>query len=162
GYGCFLPHLLVCTAGRSLGTASARPFSTVSVHRAIARLIENRGPCVPYPVHLYHDTVQHQRFSASLIERVAPRRSHRVSLDCNRNVLTERRQHKKGKSHPLTCAGARAANRPPDTEQGRVMSLGRIGFLNSRTLIPRLGEAMRRGFGGRFDTTAPVSTGCCT
>ena len=33
-------------AGRSLGAASARPFSTVSVHRAIARLIENRGPCV--------------------------------------------------------------------------------------------------------------------
>src|SRR5947207_2643716 len=46
GCGCFLPHLLVCTAGRSLGPASARPFSTVSVHRAIARLIENRGPCV--------------------------------------------------------------------------------------------------------------------
>jgi hypothetical protein len=53
GCGCFLPHLLICTAGRSLGAASARPFSTVSVHRAIARLIENR-----YPVHLYHNTVQ--------------------------------------------------------------------------------------------------------
>ena len=26
------------------GAASARPFSTVSVHRAMARLIENRGP----------------------------------------------------------------------------------------------------------------------
>jgi hypothetical protein len=46
GCGCFLPHLLVCTAGRSLGAPSARPFSTVSVHRAIARLIENRGPCI--------------------------------------------------------------------------------------------------------------------
>src|SRR5215813_12366166 len=38
-----------------------------------SRLIENRGPRVPYPVHLYHNTVQHQRFSAawsiSLIER---------------------------------------------------------------------------------------------
>ena len=44
GYGGFLPHLLVCTAGRSLGPASARPFSTVSAHRAIARPIENRGP----------------------------------------------------------------------------------------------------------------------
>jgi hypothetical protein len=42
GYGCFLPHLLVCTAGRSFGAASARPFSTVSIHRAIVRLIENR------------------------------------------------------------------------------------------------------------------------
>ena len=42
GCGCFLPHLVICTAGRSLGAASARPFSTVSVHRAIARLIENR------------------------------------------------------------------------------------------------------------------------
>jgi hypothetical protein len=41
--GCFLPHLLICAAGRSLGAASARPFSTVSIHRAIARLIENRG-----------------------------------------------------------------------------------------------------------------------
>ena len=65
GCGCFLPYLLVCTAGCSLGAASARPFSPVSVHRAIARLIENRGPCVPYPVHLYHNTVQHQRFSAA-------------------------------------------------------------------------------------------------
>ena len=27
GCGCFLPHLLVCTAGRSLGAASAGPFS---------------------------------------------------------------------------------------------------------------------------------------
>ena len=44
GCGCFLPHLVICTAGRSLGAASARPFSTVCVHRAIARLIENRGP----------------------------------------------------------------------------------------------------------------------
>jgi hypothetical protein len=30
-----------------------------------SRLIETRGPCVPYPVHLYHNTVQHQRFSAA-------------------------------------------------------------------------------------------------
>src|SRR5262245_7304066 len=36
GCGCFLPHLLVCATGRSLTTASARPLSTVSVHRAIA------------------------------------------------------------------------------------------------------------------------------
>src|SRR5262245_28227457 len=46
GHGGLLPHFLVCTAGRSLGAARARPFSTVSVHRAIARLIENRGPYV--------------------------------------------------------------------------------------------------------------------
>src|SRR5215469_14336741 len=43
GCGCFLPYLLVCTAGCSLGAASARPFSPVSVHRAIARLIEPRA-----------------------------------------------------------------------------------------------------------------------
>src|SRR5215510_14325176 len=36
GCGCFLPHLLVGAAGSSLGSASARPFSTVSVHPAIA------------------------------------------------------------------------------------------------------------------------------
>src|SRR5215469_9877442 len=36
GCGCFLSHLLVGTAGRSLGATSARPFSPVSVHRAIA------------------------------------------------------------------------------------------------------------------------------
>jgi hypothetical protein len=43
GCGCFLPYLFVCTAGRSLGAAGARPFSTVSAHRANARLIENRA-----------------------------------------------------------------------------------------------------------------------
>src|SRR5262245_26625499 len=37
GCGCFLPHLLIYTAGRSLGPASARSFSTVTAHRAIAR-----------------------------------------------------------------------------------------------------------------------------
>src|SRR5262249_13363266 len=36
GCGCFLPHLLVGATGRSLGSASARPFSPVSVHHAIA------------------------------------------------------------------------------------------------------------------------------
>src|SRR6476660_4734517 len=44
GCGCFLPHLFICTADRSLGAASARTLSTVSVHRAIARATENRGP----------------------------------------------------------------------------------------------------------------------
>jgi hypothetical protein len=44
GCGCFLPHLVICAAGRSRGAASPWPFSTVSVHPAIARLIENRGP----------------------------------------------------------------------------------------------------------------------
>src|SRR5262245_61494454 len=32
--GGLLPHLLICTAGSSLGAASARPFSTVCAHRA--------------------------------------------------------------------------------------------------------------------------------
>src|SRR5262249_1828379 len=36
GCGCFLPHLLVGAAGRSLGSASARPLSPVCVHPAIA------------------------------------------------------------------------------------------------------------------------------
>jgi len=41
-----------------------------------SRLIENRGPCVPYPVHLYHNTVQRAARNAqrgavpiSLVER---------------------------------------------------------------------------------------------
>src|SRR5262245_32194302 len=46
GRGGLLPHLFVCAADCSLGAASARPFSTVSAHRAIPRLIENRGPSV--------------------------------------------------------------------------------------------------------------------
>src|SRR5262249_37560998 len=52
-FGCFLPHLLVGTAGHPLGAASARPFSTMSAHRAIARLIENR--VLRYPVHLHYN-----------------------------------------------------------------------------------------------------------
>jgi hypothetical protein len=51
GCGGFLPHLLVCTAGRSLGAASARPFSTVSVHRT-ARLIRGRFPTIRYSTQL--------------------------------------------------------------------------------------------------------------
>ena len=66
GCGCFLPHLLVCTAGRSLGTASARPFSTVCVHRGIARLIKNRGPYIRNPVLMYHNTVQQATSAAPL------------------------------------------------------------------------------------------------
>src|SRR5262245_42309426 len=49
--GCFLPHLLVCTAGCSLGPASPRPFSTVSVHRAIDG-VENRGAVHRYTDHI--------------------------------------------------------------------------------------------------------------
>jgi hypothetical protein len=41
--------------------ASARPFSTVSVHRAIARLIENRGP--------------HRSVSGSLVLQYAKQKS---------------------------------------------------------------------------------------
>src|SRR5262245_53911606 len=58
GCGCFLPHLLVCAAGRSPGATSARTFPTVSVHRAIARATENRGRPIRNPVHLYHIAVQ--------------------------------------------------------------------------------------------------------
>ena len=52
GCGCFLPHLLVCTAGRSLGTASARPFSTVSVHRVV-RLSKPRCTTIRYDTATY-------------------------------------------------------------------------------------------------------------
>src|SRR6266516_931072 len=74
GCGCFLPHLVICTAGRSLGAASARPFSTVSVHRAIARLIENRWPCVSasgsaVPQHGTARYAPRGRGTDSLIER---------------------------------------------------------------------------------------------
>ena len=62
GCGRFLPHLLVGTAGRSLGAASPRPFSTVSDHCAIAS--NTAGRDVRYPVHLYHNTVQHTTLSA--------------------------------------------------------------------------------------------------
>src|SRR5215510_9643567 len=37
GCGCFLPHLLVGAAGRSLGASSGRPFSPVSVQRGMVR-----------------------------------------------------------------------------------------------------------------------------
>ena len=67
GCGCFLPHLVICTAGRSLGAASARPFSTVSVHRAIARRPKTAGRDVRYPVHLYHNTVQCATLSAGAV-----------------------------------------------------------------------------------------------
>ena len=44
GCGCFLPHLLVCTAGRSLGAASAGPFSTGVRSSCNRATTENRGP----------------------------------------------------------------------------------------------------------------------
>src|SRR5262249_58258307 len=66
--GCFLPHLLICTASRSLGAASPRPFSTVSIHRAIARLIENlRAIIVLNPVQMYHIMVQAATLSAGAV-----------------------------------------------------------------------------------------------
>jgi hypothetical protein len=63
GCGCFLPHLLVCTAGRSRGAPSARPFSAVCVHRYHAD--RNRGPYVRHPVHMYHNMVQYATASAA-------------------------------------------------------------------------------------------------
>jgi hypothetical protein len=133
-----------------------------------SRLIENRGPCVPirftcittrYSINdsAWRGTDFVDREDGSAL-RV---RFHRVSSDCNHNVLTERRQHKKGKSCPLTCAEARAAANRATRHRTRGRNHECIGFLNSRTLIPRLGEAMRR-LRGTFDTTAPVGTGCCT
>src|SRR5262245_9932546 len=71
GCGCFLPHLLIYTAGRSLGASSARPFSTVSVHLAIARLIENRGPCVSIP--LYYNNTGRIVLQMRLVRRVRMR-----------------------------------------------------------------------------------------
>ena len=66
GCGCFLPHLLVCTAGRSPRAASARPFSTVSVHRAIARS-KTAGRVFRYPALLYHNTVQRATLGAGAV-----------------------------------------------------------------------------------------------
>src|SRR5262245_19046984 len=42
-FGCFLPDFLISTAGGSLGAASARPFSTVFVHRAPIKKTVARG-----------------------------------------------------------------------------------------------------------------------
>src|SRR5215467_8334012 len=76
GCGCFLPHLLVGAAGRSLGTASARPHSTVSVHRAIAvdrkpRAVRSvSGSLVPQ--YGAASTIQLSAVPISLIEMVAP------------------------------------------------------------------------------------------
>ena len=67
---------VICTARRSPGAASARPFSTVSVHRAIARLIENRG-AVTFVIRFtcttirYSALTQRGRGTDLLVERVA-------------------------------------------------------------------------------------------
>src|SRR5262249_52745154 len=55
GCGCFLPHLLVGAAGRSLGTASAPPFSTLSLHLAIA--VDRKPRAVTFGIRttLYHN-----------------------------------------------------------------------------------------------------------
>jgi hypothetical protein len=45
GGGCFLPHLLICTAGRPWGGQRPAVFHRVR-SSCIARLIGNRGPCV--------------------------------------------------------------------------------------------------------------------
>src|SRR5262245_39185565 len=50
GCGGFLPHLLIYTAGRSLGPASARPFSTVSAHRATRAADRKKTECSVIPV----------------------------------------------------------------------------------------------------------------
>ena len=67
GCGYFLPHLVICTAGRSFGAASARPFSTVSVHGAIARRSKTAGREVQYPVHLYHNTGRRATLGAGAV-----------------------------------------------------------------------------------------------
>src|SRR5215475_757809 len=65
--GCFLPHLLICTAGRALGAARAQPFSTVSIHGAIARLTENRGLMFGIRPNMYHNTVRIATLSAGAV-----------------------------------------------------------------------------------------------
>src|SRR5262245_55500568 len=74
GCGCFLPHLLVGAAGRCLGSASTGPFSPVSVHHAIARLIENRAGLASVsgslvPQYGTASTIQRGVVPISLIER---------------------------------------------------------------------------------------------
>jgi hypothetical protein len=73
GRGCFLPHLLVGATARSLGTAGAQPFSSVSVHRAIAvdrkpRAVRSvSGSLVPQ--YGTASTIQRGAVPISLIER---------------------------------------------------------------------------------------------
>jgi hypothetical protein len=54
GCGCFLPHFLICKAGRSLGAASALPFIVLSRGGRTAGR---------YPVHLYYNTVRHGKLA---------------------------------------------------------------------------------------------------
>src|SRR5262249_11519338 len=67
GCGCFLPYLLVGATGRSLGTAGARPLSTVSVHRAIA--VDRK----PRAVRFVSGSLVPQYGTASTIQRGAVR-----------------------------------------------------------------------------------------
>ena len=65
GCGCFLSHLFICTAGRTLGAPSARTFSTVSVHRAIARATENRA--VKFMMRFICTTMRYSKPSARAV-----------------------------------------------------------------------------------------------
>ena len=100
----FLPHLLICTAGRSLGAASARTFSTVSVHRAIARAIENRGCDVRYPVHLYHNTVQRASTSHA---GIVSGDNEKVPIHCRHFFTVRLGLRVSNYRHPLTPCAAR-------------------------------------------------------
>src|SRR5215471_9944999 len=78
GCGCFLPHLLVGAAGRSLGTAGARPLSTVSVHRAIA--VDRK----PRAVRSISGSLVPQYGTASTIQRGAVRAKRTCLFFCPR------------------------------------------------------------------------------
>src|SRR5262249_54182646 len=135
---------------RRLAGIPSTPTGCRKSPMAVSDRPKNLAPLAPIPgcSAVTASTIQRGAVPISLIERVAPlesRRSHRVSSDCNRNVLTERRQHKKGKSCSRAPEGGGQSATRHRTRGGNHEC---IGFLNSRSLIPRLGEAMRRGFGG--------------
>ena len=99
GCGCFLPHLLICTAGRSLGAASAGrfppcPFIVLSRGRS-----KTAGRTFRYPVHLvpqYGTEPNAQRGQYDFVNRAGaplgePRRSNLRQLAiamCLRSAAT--------------------------------------------------------------------------
>ena len=123
GRGCFLPHLLVCTAGSSLGSASARPFSPVSVHRAIARLIEPRalrsvsGSLVPQ----YGTARSAQRFSPPGTDDELGRvMTALCGIDVTRSRISNARRRGRDPEEMRECFGA-----IPATDEGFIRRLYR-------------------------------------
>ena len=123
GCGCFLPHLLVGAAGRSLGAASARPFPTVSAHRAIAQLIEPRavrsisGSLVPQ----YGTARSAQRFSPPGTDDELGRvMTALCGIDVTRSRISNARRRGRDPEEMRECFGA-----IPATDEGFIRRLYR-------------------------------------